>query len=97
MPAGAQSTNCSSYRVPFVIQLPFKRPQVHIYLHLVFALEVAWHSPRVPADAASAKGEFAGGKDFSRLVNNLHSGGSKLLAVLGYLPDAVLLACLADD
>lgn len=96
MPAGAQSINCLLYRVPSVIRFLLKGPQVDIYLHLVFALEVAWHSPRVPADAASAIGEFAGGKNLSRLVDNLHSGGSKLVAILSY-PDAVLLACLAND
>jgi len=73
-----------------------KRPQVNIYLHLVFALEVVWHSPRVPADAASAIGEFTGGKNLSRLINNLHSRSSKLLGVLS-CPYAVLFACLAND
>jgi len=83
LPAGAQSINCLLYRVPFVIRFPLKGPQVDINLDLVFALEVAWHSPRVPADAASAIGEFAGGKNLSRLVNNLYGRSSKLLAVLG--------------
>lgn len=96
MPAGAQSINCLLYRVPFVIQFLFKRPQVDIYLDLVFALEVTWHSPRVPADAASAIGEFAGGKNLSSLVNDLYIRGSKLPSVLGY-SDAVLLTCLAND
>ena len=96
MPAGAQSVTCLLYRVPFVIQFLFKGPQVDIYLDLVFAFEIVWHSPRVPADAASAIGEFTGGKNLSRLINNLHGRGGKLLGVLSY-PGAVLFACLAND
>jgi hypothetical protein len=38
--------------------LDFKGPQVHLDLHLELALEVRWHSPRVPAGATSAILEF---------------------------------------
>ncbi len=49
----------------------FKRPQVNIHLHVVFALEIPWYPPRVPAGAASAIFEYAGVKNFAGLIDNL--------------------------
>jgi len=58
------------YQVPGFLLLDFKRPQIHIYFNLVFAFEILWHSPRVPAYAASAILEFAHSKLLSGLVDN---------------------------
>ena len=58
------------YQVPGFILCCFKRPQVNIHLHLVLALEILWHSPRVPADAASAILEFARGNYVSGFIYN---------------------------
>ena len=46
--------------VPFVFLFDFKRPAVHVDLNAEAAAEVIWHSPRVPADAASAVFHGAG-------------------------------------
>jgi len=59
------------YHVPGFFPLDFKRPEIHIYLYLVLAFETLWHSPRVPAYAASAILEFAGGKYIACFVHNL--------------------------
>jgi hypothetical protein len=58
------------YHVPGFLLLDFKRPEIQIYLYLVLAFEILWHSPRVPADAASAILELAGGKLLAGLVDN---------------------------
>ena len=44
-----------SNHVPDLLLFCFKRPQIHIYPHLAPVFEALWHSPRVPANAASAK------------------------------------------
>ncbi len=85
------------YQVPgLLLFCCFKRPEVGIYLHLVLAFEVGWHSPRVPAGAASPILEVAGGKHRSGFIDNLHLRCRDTLLVLCYHV-AVLLACLADD
>jgi len=58
------------YQVPGFLLLDFKRPEIHVYLHLVLAFEILWHSPRVPADAASAILEFARGEFLAGFVDN---------------------------
>ena len=58
------------YQVPGFLLVDFKRPGIHIYLYKVLAFEILWHSPRVPAYAASAILEFAGGKFLAGLVDN---------------------------
>ena len=47
------------YQVPGFLLINFKRPKIHIYLDLVLAFEILWHSPRVPAYTASAILEVA--------------------------------------
>jgi hypothetical protein len=63
----------SFYRLPGILEFLFKRPQVNIHLHLVLAFEITWHSPRVPAGAASAILEFARGKYISSFIHYLQS------------------------
>ena len=76
----------SAYRVPGFIRLCFERSHVGIYLHFEFSLEITWCSPRVPAGAASAIFESAGGKNFSRLVDN--AKGRRLLPLTVFLDSA---------
>ena len=84
------------YQVPGFILYRFKRPQVDIHLHLVLALEIPWHSPRVPADAASAILESARGKYVSCLIYNFQFWRGKSLSVLRYL-GTIVHTCLAND
>ena len=86
----------SLYQVPGFILDCFKRPQIDIHLHLVLALEILWHSPRVPASAASAIGELAHGKYAAILVDNLHCRCSGPLVVLRY-HIAVMLTGFTDN
>ena len=74
----------SLYQVPGFILDCFKRPQIDIHLHLVLALEILWHSPRVPACAASAILEFARGKNVPILIYNFHFRCRSYLVVLHY-------------
>ncbi len=84
------------YQVPGFILYCFKRPQVNVHLHLVLALEILWHPPRVPADAASAILEFAGGKYVSCLIYDFGFWRRNRPIVLSN--DAlVLLRSLADN
>lgn len=48
-----------------------KRPEVNIHLHSEFTLEIVRCSPRVPAGAASAIFEFAGGENLAGLIDDL--------------------------
>jgi len=60
------------YHVPGFLLLDFKRPEIQIYIYLVLAFEILWHSPRVPAYAASAILEIARGKLLAGLVDNFN-------------------------
>lgn len=73
------------YQVPGFLLVDFKRPGIHIYLYKVLALEILWHSPRVPAYAASAILEFAGGKYISCFIYNLQFRCFESTAVLSNL------------
>ena len=70
------------YQVPGFLHFCFKGPKVNIYLHLVFAFEILWHSPRVPAGASSPILEFTRGKYISRFIHDLHSWRGNSPAVL---------------
>lgn len=59
MPAGARGEGLSLDHVPGLVLFDLKGPQVCLDPELDLALESIWHSPRVPAYAASAKGELA--------------------------------------
>ena len=79
------------YYVPGLVLFYFKRPQVNIHQYLVLALEVLWYPPRVPAGAASAILEFAGGKHVSRLIDNFQFWRRASSRI------PVVLTCLADN
>jgi len=65
MPADAHGNGSSLYQVPGLLLFDLKGSQVCLDPDLIFALETIWHSPRVPAYAASAIGELARGQDLS--------------------------------
>jgi len=60
------------YEAPGFLLFDFKRPQADINRNLTPAVEIAWHSPRVPAYAASAVPECAGIENVSRIIHNCH-------------------------
>jgi len=84
------------YQVPGFILDCFKKPQIDIHLHLVLALEILWHSPRVPADTASAILEFARGKYAAVLIDNFYfwRGDS---TIVSHYHIAVMLSSLTDN
>jgi len=84
------------YQVPSFLEFCFKRPQVNIDLNLVFAFEILWHSPRVPARTASAIPEFAGCQHVSCLVDDsgFRIGDCPIISSDEFL---VLLPGLTDD
>src|SRR4030042_5139840 len=84
------------YHVPGFLLLDFKRPEIHIYLYQVLALAILWHSPRVPAYAASAILEIARGKYCPCFIHNLKFRGFENTAVLHYLW-VITLAGLTGD
>gem|GEM_PF-4331334 len=59
-------------QMPGLIVLHRKQPQVDSNLHLVLASEIRGHSPRVPADAASAELECTGGQYFAFFIHYFH-------------------------
>ena len=73
------------YQVPGFLLLNFNRPEIHIYLYLVLAFEILWHSPRVPAYAASAILEFARGEYCPGFIHNLQCRCFETIAVLSYV------------
>ena len=58
------------YRVPDFLFFHFKRSDIHIDVQPIFAFEIIWYLPQVPADAASAKLEAAQRKNLSSFVYN---------------------------
>jgi len=72
------------YQVPGFLLVDFNRPQIYVYFYLVLAFEILWHSPRVPADAASAILEIARGKYISCFIYNLKFRCFESTAVLYY-------------
>jgi len=73
----------SAYRVPGFILSGFKRSHVDIHLDFEVSFEIIWYSPQVPASAASAILECAGGKNSTGLIDNSQNRRR--------LPSAVLL------
>jgi hypothetical protein len=55
--------------------LDFERLDIHFNLNLILAFEILWHSPRVPADAASAILEVICYQYFSFLIHNFKRSG----------------------
>jgi len=84
------------YYVPSFVLHCFERPKVNVYMYLVLAFEVPWYPPRVPANAASAILESAGGKYVSCLIDNLQFRGGKSLSVLRYR-GVIAHTCPAND
>jgi len=96
LPAGNRGSIFLLYQAPGFILDCFKRPQIDIHLHLVLALEILWHSPRVPACAASAILEFTRGKNAAGLIDNFHFRCRDSLIIAHY-DIAVMLSGLTDN
>ena len=67
----ANTLQYSVYRMPGFILLRFKRFQINANLYLDLPLELVWHLPQVPADAASPIFELTGANDLARFIDDL--------------------------